>query len=173
MGKKTIKVPTGDYAIKMPSIVSITADVPVIQNTKEVVQHEGINWPRVILGLTFCFLMAVAIILVLCRKQGGKLPAFDKFCIIFCPTPTPAPVCHNRVLYVTVWQTYLYDEPQEGRHYEYPRYILRYRDPVEDLNQSHQFPNGKTWIKVRYVLVAGEHQEEREGWVDVEDITIE
>lgn len=176
MAKKqeTVTVPTGNYSIEMPKIVTITADVPVIQNKKEIKPPPGINWGRVILGLTFCFLLAAGILVILVKRGKIPCPPIQVLADLLCPPQPPvAPDCCNNVRYVIVQETYLYEVPQEKCNREVARYVLQGGDPVESLGQVHQFPNGKTWIKVRYTLVAAQHREGREGWVNAEDITIE
>lgn len=175
MAKKqqSVTVPTGDYSIKMPEIVQITADVPVIQNKKEIKQPEPSPWPRRILCCLFALMLTMAITVLLVRRGVIRIPTLAEVIAIFRPIPAPPPECCNKVRYVIARKTYLFSEPQEECYYDRPLYYLREGDPVEQLNQVHQFPNGCTWIKVRYIHVAGAHQESREGWVNAQDITIQ
>ncbi|MFN0085839.1 MAG: hypothetical protein ACKVX9_10660 [Blastocatellia bacterium] len=171
--KQKVTVPTGDYSIRMPSVVSITGDAPVIQNTKEV--NSGSLVLKIILRLTVVFLLSAGVFTILAYRGVIRVPTIEEILTYFRRTP-PGDCC-NRVRYVIVGKTYLFERPQEYCYYYYyydrPRYVLRYGDPVEEMNQTHQFPNGCIWIKVRYIHVAAAHQESREGWVDARDVTIQ
>jgi hypothetical protein len=102
-----------------------------------------------------------------------RLPPPGEVIRPFIPPPSPTPVCCNPVRYVTSPKTYLYARPQEGCEcdFDVPLWVVREGDPLEEMADSHQFPDGAIWVKVRYYVVAANHVEPREGWVNQLDIT--
>lgn len=171
MAKKTnpVVVPTGDYAIKMPTTVSITAEnVPVVQNTKEVKQ--GIFpdfwwWLRLWMRIIYILLLLACILIILHQKRPDLFTF--KYWIEKINPPARPPQLPPDARVVVSEFAWLYAEPPESEDFNRSSSLVLQRGtPVEYLGQDHETSNGIKWVKVKYRLIAGEVEHNQTGWIN-------